>query len=556
MISDDALETAWKKALKYWGLAIQTDRPRLDPKVEALAFIDLSSRQVTVNPARLADLKAEDCLEAVLTHELGHHLRYPHTLGTAARLELFERELIPLRGDSLQNLFTDTLIHLDLGATPHLRDQIVRIFQAMTLPRDAALSDAPFLFYLTVLEEAFGLAPRALTREAGEAFEVTFPGCRAEAQLMAQELPNLAPNIFTQFLYFASVVSRYQLQGEMQTLWTSRDPLRGDYGRPDAGDYADALRRGALENDAVNEAVKKGWLKKANVPDAASSERIRTAAMPGILSGEPKKLAEAMALHYRRLAERYLVKPPPSKTSGEPIIPSTLSPWDFGDAPNAIDWLASVLASGAELGAAQPLKRDLIEDEPSESPTDARVRLEIYLDVSGSMPDPKGALNPMTLAAQVLCFSALRHGGQARALIYSGNCVKHWQWTRSEEVISRFLMEYIGGGTVFPFGVLAASVAECQRAQPVRVALTDGDFLSNLAAKGQAPILRRAAASAPFVVLMNGFDDSPASRKALEPIAREGARPLGVVDLQRFPAVAAALGEALFGKPGNPGGRP
>ena len=289
------------------------DAPRLDPAADALAFIDLTTRRVTVNPRKVEELKAVGSLEAILAHELGHHLRYPHSLATQARLELFERELLPIHGYSLLNLFTDYLINTDLGRDRELMVQLAAVYRGVSLTARSCEEDPAFIFYLTCFEEAWGLPPRDLTRDAGAALEQRFPGCRAEAQLLAQELPNLAPNLFTQLVYFASVVSRYQILDPEKPDAGGKEmnPTHGDHSRPSAGDYADALKRSAQESEAIRRAIERGWLKPERIPDQAQSERIRAASLPGVLAGEPKKLEEAMALHYRRLAEKYLFRPRP-----------------------------------------------------------------------------------------------------------------------------------------------------------------------------------------------------------------------------------------------------
>jgi len=551
MISEATLREAWEKALGFWGLSIQVDLPTLDRDTEALAFIDLTTRRVVVNPVFLAKIKAEGSLEAILTHELGHHLRYPHSLAVQARLQLFEKEILPLAPYSLLNLFTDYLINTDIGgADARLRKQLEATYLGMPSNADAMTSDPAFYFYLTCFEEAWGLDPHTLSREAGEALEKRFPGCRAQAQLLAQEIPNLAPNLFTQFLYFASVLSRFQMRdADDSTKTTQGNPMKGDHSDPSPGDYADALSRSAQESEAIRKAIEEGWLDPKEIPDQQTSEQRRVAGLPGVLAGKPKVLAEAMALHYRRLAERYLLKPPKERKAGEPIIPTTLSPWEIGDSPKEIDWLSSIVASGADLAVAAPLKRDLDDDEPSESEQKVSPRLEIYLDVSGSMPDPKTSVNAMTLAAQVLAMSALRNGGLVRGLIYSTNNVKHWEFTRSEMEMSRFLMNYIGGGTSFPFDVLKKSVVDCGRQQPIRIVLTDADFSYNLKEKKEHPVITKTASEkSPFIALLNyAAADAPWVKE----IGQAGLRTIPVPDMASFPKTAAALGESLFGKKGR-----
>lgn len=47
-------------------------------------------------------------------------------------------------------------------------------------------------------------------------------------------------------------------------------------------------------------------------------------------------------------------------------------------------------------------------DEPEQVPLD----LDLYLDSSGSMPDPAHVLSPVAVAGTILALSALRAGGR------------------------------------------------------------------------------------------------------------------------------------------------
>src|SRR5208337_5343327 len=146
-------------------------------------------------------------------HEIGHHVRYPGTLAVDARLRLLEKSLIPVAGYSTLNLFTDLLINERLGPIYH--EQFVRVYQAFDADQGWG-RDPAFLFYLAVYEELWRLSPGALLGPLLSAFERAYTGYRADAQLLAQNLFALGPNLFTQFLYFASVVCRYlkPLEGE------------------------------------------------------------------------------------------------------------------------------------------------------------------------------------------------------------------------------------------------------------------------------------------------------------------------------------------------------
>jgi hypothetical protein len=116
---------------------------------------------------------------------------------------------------------------------------------------------------------------------------------------------------------------------------------------------------------------------------------------------------------------------------GEAIVPTTLEEWDIGEPLAEIDWIATLRLRGDRLGGIAPLRRErLAEYEGAEVPIWQR-KVEIYLDVSGSMPDPRQSLNAMTLGALVLATGAIRSDGAVRALMYSHEYVSHWDWCRS-----------------------------------------------------------------------------------------------------------------------------
>ena len=50
---------------------------------------------MTVNAEMILKNGLGDTLEAILAHEVGHHVRFPATMQTHARLRLLERSLVP-----------------------------------------------------------------------------------------------------------------------------------------------------------------------------------------------------------------------------------------------------------------------------------------------------------------------------------------------------------------------------------------------------------------------------------------------------------------------------
>ncbi len=535
-----AVEAAWPRAQARWSSYLLLSRPAFDDG-PSIARIDLGTRQITLAASALADRGLLDCVEALLAHEIGHHVRYPGTLATSARMRVIERNLIPIQGYSLMNLFTDLMINERLGR--ELEEELVRIYRSFDGERGWE-ADPAFVFYLAVYEELWQRERGELQGSAREAFARAYPGHRADAQLLAQDLFRLGPNMYTQFLYFVSIVSRYlkPLAGEQPE---SADPYRCGGGEPTPDDWADALRPHGPEREAIRRALAEGWFPadQANrLDDLADLER-RIHSIPGAGTADASRVPEVMAAYYRLEAERFLLRPPPVALLGEAVVPTTLEDWSMGDPPVAIDWLATLLERGDRLGGVQPLKRERIADyEGSDVPL-WQPRTEIYLDVSGSMPDPRVTRNAMTLAAQILCVGTVRAGGWVRALLYSSNHVRYWTFCRSEVEMSRFLMHYIGGGTAFPFEVLRESVEECRDQQPIRVVVSDGDFDRNYDERREhAAAFALAAERSPHMVLLLHCP----REERVQLYRRAGAQVVVIEELEDFPRMAAALSRALF----------
>jgi hypothetical protein len=537
-----AVAAAWPRAQAFWSRFLLLGAPVSGAASGSVAQIDLATRQVALDLGLIRKKGLCDCLEGILAHEVGHHVRYPGTLAVHARMRMLERSLLPLKQYTLTNLFTDLMINDALR--PQFEEQLCRVYQSFASEYNWK-ADPAFIFYLAVYEERWGRKPGSLmgTRCAME-FASAYPGYRAEAQLLGQNLFVLGPNVYTQFLYFVSVVAKYaMLNGEQEP--TAADPYACGCGEPSADDWADALTPDGRERDAIRRAHDEGWISKEmsdRMTDAWASDR-RIQSLPGFDENDATVVPEVMAAYYRQQAERYFLRPPPQLRVGEATTPTTIEEWDPGDAPREIDWGATLLQRGEVLGAAQPLKRQKVaETEGWEVPL-WQPRVEIYLDVSGSMPDPRMTRNAMTLAAQILATGAIRAGGWARATLYSCAPVQYREWCRSETELSKFLMHYIGGGTDFPFHLLSESVSQCGADQPIRVVITDHDFDVNYKArKENVSIVAEAVARSPHFVLML-HAPNPAWT---EEYKSTGSRVIVVNELDDYPAMAAALSNALF----------
>ena len=115
----------WPKAQSHWSQFLLLSEPKNDSHQHSIAQIHLGNRQVTLNHKTILEKGLEDCVEAMLAHEIGHHLRYPGTLAVQARLRLLEKSLIPIEEYSLINLFTDLMINEQIGRSQS--EQLIRL---------------------------------------------------------------------------------------------------------------------------------------------------------------------------------------------------------------------------------------------------------------------------------------------------------------------------------------------------------------------------------------------------------------------------------------------
>lgn len=542
------IQKHWPTAQSRWSRFLLLNDPDINDSTPSVAQIALSTRQITLNAELIAKHELFDCIEGLLAHEIGHHVRYPGTLIVEARMRMLERSIIPLEGYSLTNVFQDLMINEHLGKG-ELQSQMIKVYQAFTSePAFHAemrwKRDPAFVFYMALYESLWQLPVATLIGEIEQEFRAAFPGYRAEAHVLVHNLFGMEPNLYTQFLYFTSVMSRYlkpMIDDQLQQ-WMACQ-CGGD--GPTPGDWADALTLTDAEKQAIERAANAGWFEEDQTERLRKLNDLeqRIASLPGFGTDDATEIPEVMAAHYRGLAERFLVKPPALPRFGEAIVPTTLDEWEYTDPISEIDWLSTLVNRGPQLGVAHPLKRTKVAEQEGHDVRLWQPRVEIYLDVSGSMPNPIYHLNAMTLAAQILTLATTRAGGSVRVAMYSCEPVLYWSWCRSEVEMSRFLMHYIGGGTEFPFQLLAKSCDECESDNPIRIVISDSDFDSNFEAHrdNRGIFITAAEKSARWIFLLHHPNGERVKLyKSL------GADVIPIEELTDFPRLATELSESLF----------
>jgi hypothetical protein len=137
-----------------------------------------------------------------------------------------------------------------------------------------------------------------------------------------------------------------------------------------------------------------------------------------------------------------------------------LDVWEIGDPLDEIDWLQSVSLSPMVVPGLTTVKRQygLVEGAiPASLPID----LDIYIDSSGSMPNPQQYISYMALAGAVICLSALRAGSRVQATLWSGKkqVMSTPGFVTDQDSILRVLTGFYGGATAFPIHKLRDTAA-------------------------------------------------------------------------------------------------
>jgi hypothetical protein len=107
----------------------------------------------------------------------------------------------------------------------------------------------------------------------------------------------------------------------------------------------------------------------------------------------------------------------------------------------------------------------------------------MYIDSSGSMPDPQRKISFLTLAGAVIALSALRAGSCVQATLWSGkNQVIHTNgFVRDDEKILRVLTGFFGGATCFPIHRLRDTYAvKRTNNRPVHILMISDDGISTM----------------------------------------------------------------------------
>jgi hypothetical protein len=492
---------AWPEALALWSKYTRLRDPRLcQSQVEAaregltgsFAMIRLFDQSVVVDLHATQRLGLDDYAVEILAHEIGHHVLAPGSASEHFRLLARIRRGLPTleaHAPMLANLYTDLLINDRLQRQAGLR--MAAIYQAIDAPLGAPKSgpkQGVWMLYMGIYEQLWQLPKGSLGGPQDD------PQTATDAWLGARLIRVYANDWLSAAAKFASLFLPYLLEDteSQQTLAYWHDTQTAAQGCAPSGGQI-------IEADELEEARHPCEDPHITGRDEAASEAPSAAPVRQSMTGqtrEPFEYGEILKAcgvqlsdhqlavrYYRERALPFLLPFPQSwqPDSPQPQVEG-LQTWDIGEPFEHIDWLHTLMQSTTVIPGVTTVQR-LYGSEPGRAQQRVPIDLDLYVDSSGSMPNPQTHTSFLTLAGAIIALSALRAGSRVQVTLWSGkNQEQHTDgFVRHDESVLRVLTGFYGGATCFPIHRLRETFSRRTATdRPVHILMISDDGISTL----------------------------------------------------------------------------
>ncbi len=477
----------WSQALQAWGRFTKVHDPlwcESTPDAQkagltgSFAMFRLGDRTVVIDLQAAAELGLADYPVEVLAHEIGHHVLCPADLADHARLLARIRQGLPgleQHAPLVSNMYADMLINDRLQRSRGLR--MDEIYRRLADPGASPL----WTFFMRAFEILWSISSGTLT---GKKVDASTDG---DAQLAAKLARVYATDWQRGAGGFAALCFRYLADQENSEFAQERRKVC-------IGVVADGAPVPGLTGIDGEPIVHPALDPKVNdfAPQEAPTEQ------PAGGTGQYRQPFEygqilrqlgmsisdedAAARYYRERAAPYLVRfPVRSRPLSTEPLPEGHTAWDVGEPVETVDWIATALRSPVVIPGITTMQRltgTTEADERDKKPVD----LDLFIDSSGSMPDPRREVSYLTLAGAILALSALRVGARVQATLWSGTnqFLKTDGFVRDEDSVLRVLTGYFGGATAFPLHVLRETYLEQDRKDPTHIVVISDEGVDTM----------------------------------------------------------------------------
>ncbi|MCU0823327.1 MAG: VWA domain-containing protein [Leptospira sp.] len=451
---DEIWNKKWEEALKLWSDYVKLSpvtflEEKKDEEKEGLigsfAGIRLIDHRILISLKQIRELNLEDYPLEILGHEIGHHVYCPGDLSDQGKLIYIARQALPRMehlAPTLINIYEDLFINDRLKKRNSLKME--EVYKKIGKNKD------PFWnLYMRVYELLWALPTHTLTED------ILTDQIQSDANLIKRIIQNF-PNQWTRGAFdFVTICFPYFF-GEGETGKSDVSHLKPFLDTKDIG-KGNIFPTGITEIEIESELFpnREGAGKKQELSPSQYSEICKAL-------GINAKSDEMAYKYYKEKALPYLISFPEMRIPGakEQILEGN-ELWDPGSPIENINWIDSVIKSPILIPGYTTVE-DIYGEFDSYEIEKRPIDLDLFVDCSGSMPNPINDLSYLTLAGAIISLSALRVGSSVRVTLWSGlnEYTMTEGFTKNEKDILKVLTGYYGGGTCFPLDVLETSYRE------------------------------------------------------------------------------------------------
>lgn len=466
-------QEAWPDALAVWSPYTRLSEPdwcfsagqeKQSGLTGSFAAIRINDHQVMISLRQVKDNELQDYGLEILAHEIGHHIFCPANLVEAGRALVLATKALPTletHAPMIVNMWEDLLIN----------DRLVRVHKQRHMEvyeHLNAKSQVPpsklWSLYMRAFEILWGLQPGRLNKGKLK------PSQEGDAHLVARMVRVYGEDWMSGVGGFSALCLPYfeKHDSSMKKHFKIHFDTDGmgegcevPLGIMDIGDFD-------IIHPSRDPYVVGDSLSGVGTPSDKNTEETALSESDGGGSGQNREpflfnqVLEALGMKldahdvavkfYREKALPHLIPFPTQETeeSKEPLMEG-LELWEVGHPMDEVDWLQSVMISPQVIPGLTTVKRSwgvMGGTEREREPLD----LDLYVDCSGSIPNPQQQHSFLALAGAIVVLSALRTGARVQATLWSG--AQQFDSTpgfvSDEQQILRVLTGYLGGGTAFP----------------------------------------------------------------------------------------------------------
>ncbi len=480
-----AWKDSWGEALAVWSKYTKLGEPLLcattaEAEKEGLsgsfAMIRFADQRIVIDLQAVREAALERYATEILAHEIGHHTYAPASATDNFRMIARIRGALPTlerHVPLIANLYTDLLINDRLQRQSDLRmADIYRQLGRQSGRRGGGVSRL-WAVYMRIYEQLWKLEKGSLCGaaldERGETDAwlgarvirvYSREWLRGSSRFAALMLPYLIDDEADSAEAFSGLLDltgaakgcptggiiRIDSDEQSDALHPAEDPLV-------TGEDEAALGSEAAERRAAGESLPDGQQQGARggqTREPAEFGEILKAA--GIVMSDHDVAIE----YYRERALPHILPYPKlsAPVSADPL-PEGLDSWTLGEPFDDIDYLQSLIQSPTLIPGLTTVKRIQGTQTGRQRGVQA-VDLDIYVDSSGSMPNPQTSTSYLTLAGAIIALSALRAGARVQVTLWSGKneVLQSDGFVRDERQILSVLTGFFGGSTCFPIQYL------------------------------------------------------------------------------------------------------